>query len=139
MHLSLRTRHAKGCIRGVRTRGHLAPHIAALRWGWAGATSKKAAVGTLGALEFGMSILKEGSSGAEVKALQGSLKKLGFSLETDGSFGPKTHNAIITLQTIFGYDQDGLVGPATLKLLDQQIGYNWSLTEARKAYTKPNS
>jgi hypothetical protein len=34
---------------------------------------------------------------------------------------------VITLQTVFGYDVDGMTGPATLKLLEQQVGYGWQL------------
>lgn len=80
-----------------------------------------------------MSTLKEGSRGDEVKTVQDKLSKLGFAIDADGIFGPKTHAAVITLQTIFGYDVDGMVGPATLKLLDQQLGYGWNLAGARKA------
>jgi peptidoglycan hydrolase-like protein with peptidoglycan-binding domain len=84
-----------------------------------------------------MSILKIGSQGDQVRTLQASLKKLGFPLDADGIFGDKTHNAIITIQTIFGFDVDGLAGPATLQLLEQQAGYGWSLVAARKAFAKP--
>jgi peptidoglycan hydrolase-like protein with peptidoglycan-binding domain len=80
-----------------------------------------------------MSILKSGSRGDEVKTMQEKLKKLGFSIESDGIFGPKTHAAVITMQTVFGYDIDGDVGPATQKLIDQQVGYGWNLTAARNA------
>ena len=80
-----------------------------------------------------MAVLKQGSRGDEVRAMQDKLKQLGFSIDADGIFGDKTHAAIITLQTVFGYDIDGLVGPATLKLIDQQKGYGWNLTAARKA------
>jgi len=83
-----------------------------------------------------MSVLKRGSSGTEVRTLQDSLKKLGFSLETDGSYGEHTQNSVITLQTIFGYDVDGMVGPATQKLVDQQLGYGWNVQAARKAVVK---
>lgn len=79
-----------------------------------------------------MSILKKGSSGAEVKTLQAGLQKLGFAIESDGIFGDKTHNAIITLQSVFGYDVDGMAGPATSKLVEQQVGYGWTLEGARK-------
>lgn len=84
-----------------------------------------------------MAILKNGSRGDEVKTLQDKLKQLGFAVQTDGIFGPKTHAAIVTLQTVFGYDTDGDVGPATEKLIEQQLGYGWSLEAARKAYVKP--
>jgi peptidoglycan hydrolase-like protein with peptidoglycan-binding domain len=80
-----------------------------------------------------MGVLKQGSRGDEVRALQEKLKKLGFSIDADGIFGDKTHAAIITLQTVFGYDIDGMAGPATLKLVDQQAGYGWNLVAARKA------
>lgn len=83
-----------------------------------------------------MTILKKGSSGEDVKAAQNTLKKLGFSIDADGLFGDKTHAAIITMQTIFGYDIDGLAGPATLKLLEQQAGLGWSLEAARAARAK---
>ncbi len=80
-----------------------------------------------------MSNLKKGSSGEEVRALQTNLSKLGFTIEVDGIFGDKTHNSIITLQTIFGYDVDGFAGPATQKLVEQQAGYGWNLVAARTA------
>ena len=80
-----------------------------------------------------MAILKQGSRGDEVRTVQDKLKQLGFTIESDGIFGPKTHAAVITLQTVFGYDIDGDIGPATQKLIDQQVGYGWSLTAARSA------
>jgi peptidoglycan hydrolase-like protein with peptidoglycan-binding domain len=86
-----------------------------------------------------MSVLKKGSQSDDVKQLQTKLKGLGFSIDADGIFGEKTHNAVITLQTVFGYDQDGIAGPATLKLVDQQAGYGWNLEAARKAFVKPAS
>lgn len=86
-----------------------------------------------------MSVLKSGSRGDEVKRMQQTLAKLGFQVDADGIFGEKTHNAVITMQTIFGYDVDGMAGPATLKLLEQQAGYGWNLTAARKAFEKPNA
>ena len=46
------------------------------------------------------------------------------------------HNAIITVQTIFGYDVDGQAGPATKKLIATQAGYGWNLVAARKAFVK---
>ena len=78
--------------------------------------------------------LSKGSTGDHVRALQTSLNKLGFGIDVDGDFGDKTHNAVITVQTIFGYDQDGIAGPATLKLIETQAGYGWHLEAARKAF-----
>ena len=86
-----------------------------------------------------MSVLKTGSKGDEVKTMQMTLGKLGFTVAPDGIFGEKTHAAIITMQTIFGYDIDGMAGPATLKLLEQQAGYGWNLTLTRKATQQPGN
>lgn len=84
-----------------------------------------------------MGMLKMGSKGDEVRKLQGGFQQLGFKLEVDGDFGQNTHNAVITVQTIFGYDVDGIVGPATISLIEKQAGYGWNLEAARKAFTKP--
>lgn len=86
-----------------------------------------------------MAILKNGSRGDEVRTLQDKLKLLGFSIDSDGIFGPRTHAAVVTLQTVFGYDVDGDVGPATQKLIEQQVGYGWSLEAARSAQRKPSA
>ena len=83
-----------------------------------------------------MSVLKKGSNGAEVSALQQALIGLGFALEADGDFGDKTHNAVVTVQSVFGYDVDGQAGPATLKLIEQQAGLGWHLEAARKAFVQ---
>jgi len=57
-------------------------------------------------------ILKNGSSGPEVKLLQ---EKLG--LEADGKFGPGTEKALKDWQTKNGLTADGIAGPATLAKL----------------------
>lgn len=71
-------------------------------------------------------ILKKGSSGDAVKALQENLNRLGYGLDADGKFGDATHGAVVHLQKSFGYTVDGLVGPGTQNLITQQIGYNWN-------------
>jgi peptidoglycan hydrolase-like protein with peptidoglycan-binding domain len=77
--------------------------------------------------------LHTGSEGDDVLELQQALNQLGFGLDEDGIFGQNTHNAVITLQTIFGYDVDGIVGPATRKLIHQKAGCGWNLEAARNA------
>lgn len=72
-----------------------------------------------------MSVLKKGSKGQEVQALQKSLVNLGYDIDIDGDFGPKTHDAVVHLQTAFGYTVDGLVGDGTQFLIKQQLGYGW--------------
>jgi peptidoglycan hydrolase-like protein with peptidoglycan-binding domain len=70
-------------------------------------------------------ILKTGSKGPAVTVLQDKLAKLGFDVTPDGNFGGKTDTAVRSLQTMFGYTVDGMVGDATTKLMDAQIGYGW--------------
>lgn len=60
-----------------------------------------------------MAILKLGNRGTEVKALQDSLNKIGFTLVADGIFGKATENAVKTVQAGAGLVIDGIVGPKT--------------------------
>lgn len=71
-------------------------------------------------------MLKNGSKGEQVVKLQTNLQKLGYDVTVDGMFGPTTEKAVKALQKIFGYNTDGIVGPVTLRLIDQQIGYAWN-------------
>ena len=59
-------------------------------------------------------ILKEGSSGEAVRALQLKLKELGyFSGTGTGYYGTVTRNAVIAFQKANGLSTDGIAGPAT--------------------------
>lgn len=58
-------------------------------------------------------ILKRGSKGAEVKAIQIMLG----GLVIDGSFGRLTESAVKQFQAAHGLEQDGEVGPLTLQAL----------------------
>ncbi|MCY8159973.1 peptidoglycan-binding protein, partial [Bacillus licheniformis] len=65
-------------------------------------------------------ILKKGSSGSQVKALQKRLIAAGFSLPkygADGSYGNETVQAVKALQKKAGIAVDGIYGPATEKAL----------------------
>ena len=62
---------------------------------------------------LGSRLLKNGSSGADVKALQELLNQLGASLEVDGQFGSKTEAAVRTFQKKTGIKQDGKYGDQT--------------------------
>jgi putative chitinase len=65
-----------------------------------------------------MSVLKEGSSGAEVMKLQERLKQLVFNPGLiDGDFGPATKAAVMAFQKSEGLLADGIAGPRTLGAL----------------------
>src|SRR5438045_9558515 len=70
-----------------------------------------------------MPILKQGSSGPDVKGLQQKLKELGFDPNgVDGNFGPGTKAAVIAFQQSKGLQADGIVGPATMDALQAAAG-----------------
>ena len=77
-------------------------------------------------------ILKKGSKGEPVRDLQTHLAQLGFTVTADGQFGDITHNIVVAVQAIFGYDIDGAVGPATQKLIQKQLELGWNLERARQ-------
>ena len=77
-----------------------------------------------------MQVMKTGEKGTEVSALQTKLSQLGFPLKADGIFGPDTKTVVEELQLIFGYDADGMVGDATHKLIDSQIGYGFRVDKS---------
>ena len=65
-----------------------------------------------------MPVLKQGSKGPDVVALQTKLKTLGFDPKgTDGNFGPATKTALIAFQKSKNLQADGVAGPLTLAAL----------------------
>lgn len=65
-----------------------------------------------------MTLLKNGSRGDAVSALQETLNKIGFDCgNVDGIFGTKTENAVRAFQTAKGLKVDGIAGKDTLDAL----------------------
>ena len=62
---------------------------------------------------LGSRLLNNGTSGADVKALQELLNQLGAALEVDGQFGSKTEAAVRAFQKKAGIKQDGKYGDQT--------------------------
>ena len=59
-----------------------------------------------------MAVLKVGSTGPDVTALQQALSKAGFNPGgSDGNFGPGTEGAVEAFQRSAGITPDGIVGP----------------------------
>ncbi|HEX6186574.1 MAG TPA: peptidoglycan-binding protein [Pyrinomonadaceae bacterium] len=70
-----------------------------------------------------MPVLKLGSSGPDVQALQQKLKDLGFDPKgVDGNFDADTDKAVRAFQQANGLGVDGKVGPGTLAALDAAGG-----------------
>lgn len=64
------------------------------------------------------SVLREGSRGTEVTRIQQRLIELRLlNTRATGVFGPATKDAVIRFQRANGLTADGIVGPATLRLL----------------------
>ena len=80
-----------------------------------GIECKKESEGTTVNIE--LNVLKKGSKGEQVKALQRLLHSMGYSLGTknpiDGSFGSMTENAVRKYQKNKGLEIDGCVGQTT--------------------------
>jgi hypothetical protein len=62
-------------------------------------------------------ILKFGSVGDQVRALQNELRKRGYALSVDGWFGEETRTVVLAFQREKGLAQDGIVGSQTLQAL----------------------
>ncbi len=58
-------------------------------------------------------VLKQGSKGTDVKAMQLLLGGYGWNCAADGSFGDDTHSKLTAYQAANGLEADGSCGPAT--------------------------
>jgi peptidoglycan hydrolase-like protein with peptidoglycan-binding domain len=92
----------------------LAPHFG----GAAGTGGTTGPTPTPGTDPVSGAVLRNGSSGPEVKQLQEQLNKLGYNVgEADGKFGPKTEAAVKKFQADKGLEADGVVGAKTREAL----------------------
>ena len=70
-------------------------------------------------------VLRQGSSGSEVREVQQKLKRWGYYTgSVDGVFGSATKKAVIAFQKKNGLKADGVVGAATYKALGMTNSYN---------------
>ena len=65
-----------------------------------------------------VTLLKNGDTGAAVRALQERLKQLGYLSAVDGIYGPQTYNAVVNFQRRNGLTADGVAGRMTLNRLN---------------------
>ncbi len=84
---------------------------------WKAAAAESSAVNQAGD-SVSFTLLKSGSSGEAVTALQLRLSELGYDAgEADGIYGTGTRAAVILFQKQNGLEADGLAGPATQRVL----------------------
>lgn len=81
---------------------------------WVGHEGKNVATHG-GELRFSMTlpVLRRGSRGEAVKALQAQLRGLGYEIDIDGSFGPATETAVKKYQTDHDLPPHGIVDATT--------------------------
>ena len=77
-----------------------------------------------------MAILKNGSTGPQVVALQRQLKSLGYDLKDDGQFGSTTERYVKEVQRQYKLKDDGIVGDKTWAVLNTPNATLKTLTEA---------
>ncbi|WP_287248759.1 N-acetylmuramidase domain-containing protein [Mesorhizobium sp.] len=63
-------------------------------------------------------MLRMGSSGAQVRALQTLLVRAGYAVRADGDYGPSTRDAVKDFQRAQKITADGVAGPETLRRLE---------------------
>jgi LysM repeat protein len=88
-------------------------------------------------------IFKKGDQSSEIVTAQAALKKLGFFNEVcTGYFGEVTEAAVIKFQKEYKLDDDGILGPITVGLLNKLSGENIIIpsrsASAKKDTTKVN-
>jgi hypothetical protein len=66
-------------------------------------------------------LLRVGSRGEDVAALQQFLASQGFQIDVDGIFGPQTGQAVAQLQQRLGVPVDGIAGPQTYAAIQQAV------------------
>lgn len=98
-------------------------------WGWMTkyfnySGSNDAPVPSVDDAILGSRILKNGMEGADVKALQTNLTRLGFecgSWGADGDFGDATEQAVRAFQAAYGLTVDGEFGPKSLAAMEKAM------------------
>lgn len=87
-----------------------------------------------------MANLQVGSSGQEVLYYQNNLWGLGFSVTSDGIFGPETQQAVKNFQYTWGnLAIDGIIGPQTAAAIDEALNLlnqgRWNSSTDPMVYT----
>ncbi|MER8777019.1 N-acetylmuramidase domain-containing protein [Mesorhizobium sp. M0977] len=67
-------------------------------------------------------VLRVGVSGVDVSQLQEKLRKLGYTVNVDGDFGPATKQAVTEFQQDHDLRPDGIAGPLTWSVIERLQG-----------------
>ncbi len=129
----LREGDIKAIVRRYNGPGQVAKYSAMIRR--ALARIKKGSVAKKAKLAPRFSMLRLGSSGYRVKALQQQLCDLGYHVKVDGDFGPATRRQIVAFQVDHGLKVDGLVGPKSQAALDVAVPINQQAGGGREDLT----
>ena len=90
-----------------------------VRGGAAATVIGAATLGLPGAAQAALPMLRYGSRGSAVVTLQKKLRTLGYSVSTDGIFGPNVLRNVKAFQRSAKLGVDGIVGPNTWAALDR--------------------
>ena len=79
-----------------------------------------------------MQTLSIGSEGPDVRVVQSLLNRIGYNAgPVDGVFGNRTYQAVVAFQSNNGLAADGIVGPATWRILERLLrGYDTYTVQA---------
>ena len=92
------------------------------------------------AVEAEAEVLKNGSTGAQVKTVQTKLKNWGYYTgSVDGIYGPKTVAAVKYFQRVNGLTQDGIVGAKTAAAMGITLTSSSSSSSAGGSYSSSDS
>lgn len=104
-----------GDILVTKTKGHTVIVISG------GISSDNSSPSSQTTIPSSSTLLKIGSRGNDVKALQENLRTLGYNISADGIFGSDTKNAVIDFQKKNGLSADGIVGSATQAKIKEKL------------------
>lgn len=113
-----------------------------VRGGTAAAVAGVATLGLPAGAHAALPMLRYGSRGSAVVTLQKKLRRLGYSVSTDGIFGPNVLRNVKAFQKKAGLAVDGIVGPNTWAALDRAASGSDpdpKPTEPKPAEPKPTS
>lgn len=79
----------------------------------------------------GAALLRQGSHGEAVRKVQEALRDLGYTVSTDGDFGPQTKRAVQAFQRAEGLGDDGVIGRGTMTALDGRFAGASAATNVR--------